>query len=445
MSSNPTALATRASPSLPPMLPSGRILGHMADFREDAPELFARAMAMGDVTRLRVANRTLTAACHPDHAHHVLVSNAAHYSKQTRGYVFLRKVLGNGLLTAEGESWKRHRRIANPSFQAARVASFAPTFRRAAEQMSDRWQAAARAGEALDMAEEMSQLTLRIACETLFSLDISEEADAIGEALAAVLGGFIRSVTNPLLLYLPLPSTRRWYRGIATLDGIVRGIIARRRADGAQREDLLGRLMAARDDETGAGLDDEELRDEVLTMLLAGHETTANALAWTIYRLSQHPEVADRIGEPGYADRALKESMRLHPPAWVMSRRAMAPDRLGDYDVPEGGFVFVSPYAIHRHPRLWADPLRFDPDRFLPERATCPDGSPRPKLAYLPFGAGQRKCIGEAFALLEASVVLETLGPRWRFALQPGWQVRNDASVTLRPRGGLPMRLAARA
>lgn len=441
MANPSTELSPTEAAPLPPMLPSGKLLGHLAAFRGDAPALMVRAMGHGDVVRLRVLNRVLTAAFRPEHVHHVMIHNVNHYDKWTRGYLFLRKVLGDGLLTAEGETWKKHRRIANPAFQQARIASFAETFRSEASALADRWVAAARSGETVDIAEQMNGLTLRVACQTLFSLDISQHAGSISEAVSDLLGGFVRSVTNPLLLQLPLPSTRRWYRALRTLDGVVRGIIARRRAEGAEHQDLLGLLMAARDSETGEALGDEQLRDEVLTMLVAGHETTANALTWTIYRLSQHPDVAARLGEPGWMDLVLKESMRLHPPAWVVTRRALQPDTLSGMAVPRGGFVFLSPYAIHRNPAIWSDPERFDPERFLPERGVCPDGSPRPKLAYLPFGAGQRKCIGEPFAMLEASVMLGVLAERFRFELAPGWIVRNDASVTLRPKGGMPVRL----
>lgn len=456
-----TALVPRAPLPLPPTLPSWHPLGHLLRFRSDALGLFMAGMARGDVVRIRAGTRTIIAAYHPDHVHHVLVHRAANYEKKTRGYVVLRELLGQGLLTSEGEVWRRQRRIAQPAFQQQRLAGFAPTMVRAAEDLADRWEEVAKRGETFDMAEVMGRLALRIAGETLFSMDISGESDAVGRALSEVLGGFIRGVTNPLSKLFPLTRYRH-KRAMRTLDQVVRGIVARRRAEGGGGDDLLGLFMSARDPETGEAMSDERLRDEVLTMLLAGHETTANALAWTFYRLSQHPLVDARLGEEleavlgggplqlqrqadlTWTDLVLRESLRLHPPAWVESRKAVEADELGGYRVPAGGFVFLSQYAIHRNPRLWSDPERFDPERFLPERQVCPDGSPRPKLAWFPFGAGQRKCIGENFAMMEAKILVALLARRYRFALAPGAVVAGDPSVTLRPRGGLPMRIARR-
>ena len=462
MSTSDVALLPAVRRPAPPVLPSGRLLGHLARFRDDALGLFLDGMKLGGVVRIRVAGRSILALYDPEHVHHVLGSHASNYSKRTRGYKALRALLGQGLLTAEGEVWKRERRIAQPAFHPARMVGFASTMARATADLALRWEAAAQQGQPLDLAEEMGRLTLRIAGETLFSLDISKETDVVGPALATVLGGFIRGVLNPLAAALPLPSTLRHRAAIRTLDGVVRDIIARRRAEGGQHADLLGMLMAARDEETGAAMSDEQLRDEVLTMLLAGHETTANALAWTLYQLSQHPEVARRVeaevdalapldglllprpGSLPYLDRVIRESLRLHPPAWVASRMALEDDEIGGYPIPAGTFVYVSQYAIHRNPDLWSDPDAFDPDRFLPERAVCPDGRPRPRFAWFPFGAGPRKCIGETFAMMELQIVLAELIRHYQFELAPGAKVVPEPTVTLRPRGGLPMILKRR-
>jgi len=291
-------------------------------------------------------------------------------------------------------------------------------------------------------------------------VDVSGESSEVSDALDTVLGGFLRAVIHPVRARLPTRATRAHRAAVSTLDRIVRGIVARRRAEGGAQRDLLGLLMSARDESTGEAMSDEQLRDEVLTMLLAGHETTANALSWTLYRLSQHPEadarLADELGGlsgsprleqlPGlsWTDAVLRETLRLHPPAWVESRLALEEDEIGGYRIPKGGFVFMSQYAIHRHPKLWVDPLRYDPTRFLPGQALCPDGSPRPKLAWFPFGAGPRKCIGEGFAMMEAKLIIASLARRFRFELAPGWQVREEPTVTLRPRGGLWMRVTPR-
>lgn len=454
--------AALSAPSrLPPVLPTWNPLGHFFSFRKDAPGLFLRGVQQGDAVRMRVGDRHITALYHPDHIHHVLVTRGARYTKRTRGYEALRELLGQGLLTSEGEAWKRERRVVQPAFQQARMAGFARTMVVATLDMAAEWERAAAEGRTLDMAAEMSRLTLRIAGETFFSMDISQQSGQVAPALDVVLSGFIRGVLNPLAARLPLPATLRHRKAIATLDEVVRGIVAKRRAEGGGGEDLLGLLMAARDEETGEGMSDEQLRDEILTMLIAGHETTANALAWTIYRLSQHadvdarlhsellsveegPAMARELANLPWLDMTLRESLRLHPPAWVESRMALDDDEVGGYRIPAGTFVFLSQYAVHRNPRLWEDPDRFDPERFLPERQVCPDGSPRPRLAWFPFGAGQRKCIGEGFAMMESKIVLSILARRFRFALKPGHRVESEATVTLRPRGGLPMRVSAR-
>ena len=461
-----------ARPALPPLLPSANLFGHLFRFRNNPLELLEEARTLGDTVRMRVGLRYLTVVFNAEAIHHVLVEKQPNYVKQTRGYQALRRLLGNGLLTSEGAFWKRQRKIAQPAFQQRRLLAFATVFQKATEDLVAEWGAAADAGRAVDVAEAMNRLALRIAGETLFSLDISGDTNVIGGALSDMLGGFLPTVTNPLLAYLPLPATRRYKRGKATLDRVVMELIARRRAedaahgdDGSARDDLLGMFMAARD-EDGVGMSDDQLRDEVLTMLLAGHETTANALAWTLYHLAQSPDVAERLHAEVdevlgaaqftmeqyprlvWTDQVLREGMRLHSPAWIESRLAVDADRINGFDIPAGSFVFMSQYATHRHPRYWADPTRFDPTRFAPTSKDAPhlspDGTPRPRLAWFPFSEGQRKCIGEHFAMMEQRVVLAILAQNFRMTLAPGCTVRPEASVTLRPDGPVWMRLERR-
>lgn len=451
-----TTAALVHQPNLPPAptLPTWNPLGHMLGFRSDPLGLFERARDVGDVVRLRVGWMSIYAAYAPEHAQHVLVDRSANYTKQSRGYQRLRSFLGDGLLTAEGELWRTQRRIAQPAFRHDKLAGFASGMVQAAEDMVAGWQA----DTVVDVAEAMNRLTLRIAGETLLGLDLTGEAEEVGQALSDVLGGFIKGVTLPIVDYLPLPSTIRYRRGLATLDRVVREIIARRRADGSSHDDLLGMFMDARDAQTGLGMSDDQLRDEVLTMLLAGHETTANALAFTLMCLAQHPEVAAKVaaearavqgplgvgslGQLGYIDQVLRESMRLYPPVWVESRRATEADVIGGVPIPAGGYVFLSQFAIQRHPRYWSSPLEFRPERWA-EPALCPDGSPRPRHAWFPFGLGGRKCIGEHFAMMEAKLVLAVMARSFGFALLPGQVVELEPSVTLRPRGGLGLRVLA--
>lgn len=449
----------------PPLLDSSRPLGLLADFREDPLAVFMEAwQTCGDVAEVRVAWSHLLLLSSPRHARQVLITNAANYEKGTRGQVLLRKILGDGLLTAEGSIWRKHRRIANPAFRRKMIAGFAATMATATEELVEE----IIDGE-FDASDAMNRLTLRIAGRCFFGQDISEEESDIGAALSAVLDEFTRLVAAPFVGFehIPTPANLRYRRAVLALDAAAREIIAARRADlerGAEPGgDLLTMLLSARDPETGEGLSDQALRDEVLTMLLAGHETTANALAWSLILLSRHPDVARRVeaevdavvgdGPVGFAEamrldwtgQVIKESMRLYPPAWVISRRAVADDVIDGFRVPAGTFIFLSPYLIHRHPRYWDNPEGFDPGRFAPERAVCPDGSPRPKDAYLPFGAGQRKCIGSHFAELEARIVLAVMMRRLRMTLRPGEVAQPAASITLRPEGGTGMVATERA
>ena len=459
-----TALAAPDNFPRPPVLGSTNVLGHMSRFRSDPLALFVEGRAMGDIVRMRVANRYLNVIYHPDGVHQVLVGNHQNYVKQTRGYQQLRRILGNGLVTSEGDFWKRQRRIAQPAFNHRRLGGFADIMLRATNDLALRWEDAVNQGHVVDVAESMNRLALRIAGETLFSLDISGEANIVGVALHEMLGGFLKTITNPLRNYLPLPSTLRYRRAQRELDGVVYSIIRRRREEdpnGEDQGDLLGMFMAARD-EDGTGMSDLQLRDEVLTMLLAGHETTANALAWTFSHLAGSPAVLSRLqGEVDsvmpdgefslekypqltYTEQVLKESMRLTPPVWVESRMAVADDVICGHRVPAGSFVFMSQYAMHRHPKYWLDAEHFDPDRFGPGIHLTPSGAPRPRGAYFPFSDGQRKCIGEHFANMEARILLSILVRRFSFERTDSGPVLAEPSVTLRPRGGVPMRLTRR-
>jgi cytochrome P450 len=296
----------------------------------------------------------------------------------------------------------------------------------------------------------MTRLTLRVVGETLLGHDPTAEADRVGEALA-----FLLRIANdrtsrllPLPPVLPTNENLRLRKALAALDSIVLRMIEERRKNGAHRPDLLAMLMEARDEETGAALDDRQLRDEVMTIFLAGHETTANALTWTWYLLARYPaalralqgELRDVLGgrAPGADDLArlpltratIEESMRLYPPAWIISRSVNGQDEIGGFEIPGRSLVFVSPYVVHRNPRLWPDPEGFDPQRFM---------TPPPRGAYFPFGSGPRQCIGNGFASMEAELVLATLAQRVRFELVPGHPVAPEPSITLRPRYGVKM------
>ena len=408
----------------------------------------------GDVVAFRFFFWGITLISHPDGVRHVLQERHTNYGKDNIDYRMLMPVLGHGLLTSEGSLWLRQRRLIQPAFHRERIAALGELMTARTELMLERWDA--MGGETLDVAAEMSRLALDIVARALFRVDIGGPADALSEAVTTLNRYIAAQFDSPIGLLLagrpPLrPGPRRALR---TLDDIVFGIIRTRRAGGGDGDDLLTTLLELRDEDTGEGMTDRQLRDEVMTLLLAGHETTANALAWTWYLLARHPDVEAKLRtelgavlgsrRPGVDDlprlpwtrMIIDEAMRLYPPAWFVSRRAKEDDEIGGYRIPARSNVALSPWVTHRHPEFWPDPETFDPERFAPERVAA-----RPRFAYFPFGGGPRLCIGNAFALTEAQLVLATVASRWRLELLPGHAVELEPLVTLRPRGGLPMRV----
>jgi cytochrome P450 len=411
-----------------------------------------------DVIRMKLGPYHATLVRNPEHIKRVFVDNAANYTKQTRGYAKARIVLGDGLVTSEGELWQRQRRIATPAFGRQRVAGFAPMMTDATNAMLDDWRRRTRdKSEPLDVFREMMRVTLKIALQTLMGVSAEREIDELSPAVTEVLERTNDIITNPFSLppSVPTPKSRRFVRAIGTLDRFVYDTIAKRRAESeksSRPEDLLSMLMSARDEETGQGMSDKQLRDEAVTILIAGHETTANALTWTFYLLSKYPgayrelrEELDRVlngRTPTFEDlpkltftrAVIEESMRLYPPAWMIGRSAVNDDVVGDYLIQGKTFVLVSPYVTHRHPGLWDNPEGFDPHRFLDGRADA-----LPKFAYLPFGGGPRFCIGATFAMMEATLLLATIAQAVRLDLVGGFPVETFAMITLRPKHGLLM------
>jgi cytochrome P450 len=413
----------------------------------------------GDIARARLGNLRLHLLAHPDHVRDVLVTHQRTFMK---GHVLQRAkmLLGEGLLTSEGEFHLRQRRLVQPAFHRQRIAVYARDMVDRAWITSDRW----RDGDTVDMDHEMMALTLAIVARTLFDADVDAEADEIGGALTEVLRLF-QTVFIPgmeLLDRFPLPHTRRFARARARLDATIYRLIAERRAErarGAERGDLLSMMLAAQDAEgDGGSMTDKQLRDEAMTLFLAGHETTANALTWTWYLLSQHPAVEARLHEevdrvlgdrratveelPAlvYTRMVLSESMRLFPPAYAIGRRALEDYRVADVVIPRGCLVVVSPLVTQRDARWFPDPERFDPDRWTPEAQAS-----RPKFSYFPFGGGTRMCIGDQFAWTEGTLVLATLAQRWRAELTAGQRVAMKAMITLRTRYGMKMVLRQRS
>ena len=408
------------------------------------------AREYGDVARFRMGPVELHLVNRPEWIRDVLVTHASSFHKG-RGLERAKRLLGEGLLTSEDPVHLRQRRMMQPAFHAQRIAGYGNAMAALADRLAARW----TAGETRDVAAEMARLTLAIVGRTLFDADVESEADEIGEALTTALSLFGRTFTLPyfeLLDRLPLPMNRRFEKAKARIDAtIARLIEERRRAPGGT--DLLSLLVGASDVEgDGGGMTDAQVRDEAITIFLAGHETTANALAWTWYLLSQNPEAEARLHAevdaalggrapsaadlPGlrWTEMVFAESMRLYPPAWIIGRRAMEPYAIGGYSVPKGSIVVACQWVTHRDPRLFRDPERFDPERFLPAAKEA-----RPRFAYFPFGGGPRVCIGEGFAWMEGVLVLAAIARRWRLRLVPGQSIVPAPSITLRPRDGIRM------
>lgn len=444
-----------AAPSASPGFPAGPhglpILGVLLKLRSDPIGTFLDAAnRFGDFVHLKAGPYHGFLASDPADIKHVLQDNARNYHKSPL-YDRLRDNLGNGLLTSEDSLWLRQRRLAQPAFHRQRVTAMADVMVDCAEQMLERWDRTVSPGHTIDIVAEMMALTQAIIVRTMFSTDLGATAAVVNRTWPIInrrIGETFWS--TKLETTLPLPANRRFRRALAELETVVYQIIADRRATGRDESDLLSMFLAARDDETGAGMTDHQLRDEVLTMLLAGHETTSLALSWTYYLLSQHPDVERRIADevdrvigaerPSFAHidrltltrRAIEESLRLYPPAWGFSRRALGDDEIGGYRIPKDSLVFLIPFVVHRRPKLWPDPERFDPDRFAPEQESV-----RPRFAYFPFGGGPRGCIGNQFAMVEAQLIVAAIAQRYRLELVPDQNIRPEPLITLRPAPGI--------
>jgi cytochrome P450 len=421
------------------------LVGALPSLQRDPLAVLERAtLELGPVTRLPFPLLDGYVLGTPKLAHHVLVANVKNYAKQTRGYEMLRLVLGNGLVTSEGDFWKRQRRIAQPAFHRERLGGFGDVMVRAATEMMDRWVP----GEPLDFAAEMMRCTLRIVGETLLSTDVTREAEHVGAALTEALEHLIHRTLHPFSApeWVPTSQNRAFKRALQELDRVVLGVIATRRAGGGARDDLLAMLMESKDPETGEGMTDAQLRDEVMTIFLAGHETTANALSWAAMLVAKAPHVEARlleelaqVGAPSmatlprltYAHDVVREAMRLYPPVWTLGRRVVEDDLVDGWLLPKGALVFVSPWALHRHPEYWPRPREFEPSRWAVEDPRRQQG------AYLPFSMGQRKCIGDTFAMVEAQLILVTVLRRFHLELVPGQTFEPEPVITLRPRGGV--------
>lgn len=431
-------------------------VGQVMKFRRDPLNLLLdSAREYGDVVHLRFGPQDIYLLNHPDYIRDVLVTNSRNFEK-SRGLQVAKKFLGEGLLTSEGDFHRRQRRLVQPAFHRQRINAYATVMVDYAERTRNRW----RPGDTWDIWQEMMRLTLAIVGKTLFDADVEAEASEIGTALTSVMQLFDR-ITNPfggLLDKLPLPSNTRWLKAKERLDSTIHRIIDEHRATGVDRGDLLSMLMAAQDEEgDGGSMTDAQLRDEAMTLFVAGHETTANALTWTWYLLSQHRDAeaklheeidsvlagklptADDVPNLRYTEMVFAESMRLYPPAWTMGRRVLSDYQVGQYVLPAGSIVLMSPWVTHHDGRYFPEPFKFDPERWTQEARES-----RPKFSYFPFGGGPRVCIGEQFAWMEGVLLIATIAQQWKMRLAPDQLVEPKAMITLRPANGMRMKLTRR-
>lgn len=444
----------------PPGPKNPPIVGNLIPFRGN-PLVYLTNVARryGDIVYFQVMKQHMYVLSHPDFVREVLVTNQNNFVK-SRALERAKILLGEGLLTSEGKHHLRQRRLVQPAFHRERLVRYAA----AMSECAVRWRERVQPGP-MDIAREMPQLTLTIVAKTLFSADVASDAPEIGMAMTSVLEMF-DLLLMPFAEYvrkLPLPSVRRFDKARARLDGMIYGLIEARRKSGIDTGDLLSMLLLAQDEaedggEDRSGMTDQQVRDEAITLFIAGHETTANALTWTWYLLAQHPEVEQRLHEEidavlgdkppelsdvpqlRYAEMIFAEAMRLYPPAWAVGRRALAPFTVGGFDVPAGSICIMSQYIIHRDARWFPNPEKFDPERWRGDAREA-----RPKFSYFPFGGGTRVCIGERFAWMEGVILMAAIAQKWRFRLAPGQHVEPLPLVTLRVKNGLRVIAEARA
>ncbi|MET8541622.1 cytochrome P450 [Kitasatospora sp. NPDC004799] len=444
--------ATRRVPPGPPRRAAPVLLRRLVGDRLEM--MRAAATEYGDAVRISMGPKTLYFFNHPDHAKHVLADNAANYHKGI-GLAQARRALGNGLLTSEGELWRKQRRQIQPAFQHKRIVQQADAVAEEAAKLVGRLRAH-EGGGPVDVVKEMTALTLGVLGRTLLDVDLSA-FEAVGHDFEAVQDQAMFDMVTMGMVpgWVPLSTQLRFRKARQDLQGVVDRLVADRVSrDGGEieGEDALSRLIVATRQEPDRQVARQRMRDELVTLLLAGHETTASTLGWTFYLADRHPEVMDRLHAEAvevlgdrlpefddlhrlrYTSMVVEEVMRLYPPVWILPRQAQAEDEVGGYHVPAGADVLICPYTLHRHPRFWDAPEQFDPERFDRDRAVD-----RPRYAYIPFGAGPRFCIGNHLGLLEATFTIAMVARELRLAKAPGYRVVPEPMLSLRVRGGLPM------
>ncbi|MEZ5345677.1 MAG: cytochrome P450 [Pyrinomonadaceae bacterium] len=439
----------------PPSLKPDPIIGHSYRLRSDPTGFLTKLSKLGDVTYLSLYNQHGYFLNHPDLIRDLLTTSNSKFEKG-RAVKRSKSLLGEGLLTNEGAAHLRQRRMIQPAFHRERIADYAKSMTDYAALMRDEWSD----GEIRDIDKEMMRLTLQIVGKTLFSADVNNETDDIGKAMTDVieLFNFLLLPFSELLEKLPFPQSRRFRRSKATLDSVIYKIIDERRNSGEDTGDLLSMLLLAQGEDDGKGMTDEQVRDEAMTLFLAGHETTANAMTWTYYLLSQNPEKAahlhaeldsvlsgriptfEDVKDLKYTEAVFAESMRLFPPAWAIGRLAVEKHEFGGYEIPRNSLILISPYITHRDTRFWEDAEDFIPERWF-KRSVKEAGQ---TFTYFPFSRGVRSCIGESFAWMEGILLLAAISQKWKLELIPEQKIGLNPVMTLRPQFGMRMLIRKR-
>jgi cytochrome P450 len=430
----------------PPGPKGSLFMGVMRDFNRDTLGFVTRCRDYGDVVHTRFLYVHAYFLYNPADIESMLTTNAKSYRKAgSLRSPFFHRLVGNGLVTSEGDFWRRQRRLAQPAFHRQRISSYGDVMVQYAERAIAGW----KDGERRNLSRDMTRLALEIVVKTLFNSDVSNDADHVGEMLSSIAKPFASQATLKWILdnRLPTPGHRRYFRAVSEIDRIVFRIIAERRASGYDQGDLLSMLLQAQD-EDGSQMNDVQLRDEVMTLFLAGHETTALSLSWSWYLLATHPEAEQKfhaelrevlggrapnvsdLPKLKYTETIAKEAMRLYPPAYAVGREAIEDTEIGGYRVPKGTQLYAFQWVTHRDPRYFDEPDSFKPERWGAEAQI-------PKYAYFPFGAGPRQCIGNYFAMMEVVLLLATIGQRFRFSLDPEHKVELLPVLSLRPKTGI--------